>query len=336
MSKRKKPNSRLSNRSHVLVTLAIFLVGGLVASCMTMAYAFVAYPNLHSSRPGVAGAIDVQWSQAVRRANSAPAPVVNAPSGILVDIASGTVLWQRDATTVRPLASITKLVTASAYLATQPDLTGSFRIPADFNTEGITDVVEPGTGVSKLDVVTGERLTNRDLLAASLISSANNAVLALARTAKLTPAQLQTYAVTHGARSVRIVEPSGLEPGNVGSAQDVAVLANVAFQNATIAQLAGRQSYHITTGAGRGFSVRTTNALIGQTDYDIVAGKTGYLTDVGFNFVVQARQDGHDLLLVLLASPTSDDRFIDADAMLQWAFANHAWQTMHQGAMLPL
>lgn len=336
MPKRKKPNSRLSKRGHVLVTLATFIVGGLVVSCMAMVYVFVAYPNLHSSRPGVAGATDVQWNQPVRIAGSIPAPVVNAPSGLLVDITSGTVLWERDATTVRPLASLTKLLTASAYLSTGPALARSYRVPAGFNTEGITDVVEPGTGVSKLDVGTGERLTYRDLLAASLIGSANNAVLALARSAKLTSAQLQTYAVTHGARTTQIVEPSGLEPGNVGSAKDVAVFAHVAFSNSSIASLAGLPKYHITTGAGRGFSVRTTNALIGQTDYEIVAGKTGYLTDVGFNFVVQVRQNGHELMLVLLASPTSDDRFIDADAMLQWAFANHAWQTMHQGAMLPL
>lgn len=336
MPTRKKNKSRLSKHGHVLVTLATLFVGGAVVACVVMAYVFVMYPSLHNRVATVAGESAEQWVVPVRAAAAAPAPTVSAASGIVVDVATGSILWERDATVVRPLASITKLITVSAYLATQPKLEATYTIPSDFHTNGITDVVEPGTGVSKLDVQAGERVTYRDLLAASLIGSANNASLALARTANLSAAALQRYAIAHGARTVQVDEASGLEPANVGSAQDVAVLAHVAFSNATIQTLASRASYHVTTGSGRGFSVRTTNALIGREGYQVVAGKTGYLTDAGYNLVVQARQDDHDVMLVLLGSPTSDDRFADADAMLQWVFRAYNWQVRRGGAILPL
>ncbi len=336
MPKRNKKISPRSRRAHVLLTLATFFVGGVVSACVTLAYVFVAYPSFHVVRPSVAGASAELWVAPVRQPGSASAPTVSAPAGLLIDVETGAILWERAATNMRPLASLTKLITTSAYLATAPALDARFSIPADFHTNGIAEVVEPGTGISKLDVSAGERVTYRDLLAASLIGSANNASLALARSAGLTANELQQFAVGHGGRTVQVVEASGLEPGNVGSAQDVAVLAHVAFSNPTLQSLAGQASYHVTTSGGRGFTVRTTNALIGKVGYSIVAGKTGYLDEAGYNLVVQARQADHGLLLVLLGSPTSDDRFADADAMLRWGFDAFAWQVVREGSMLSL
>lgn len=319
----------------MLLTLATFMVGGVVSACMVMSYVFIAQPRGPQSQPAVAGAGIEKWVAPVRLPRATASPAVSAPAGVMLDVETGTILWERDRNVVRPLASLTKLLTTSAYINTAPKLDAMYTIPADFNTNGITDVVGPGTGVSRLDVQAGQRVTYKDLLAASIIGSANNAVLALAQAAKLTPALLQHYARTHGARTVQVVEPSGLAFGNVGSAQDVAVLAHAAFSNPTLRAFAGQPSYRVTTGS-RSFVVQSTNELAQDSGYTIVAAKTGFLDEAGYNLAVQARVDGHDVLLVLLGSPTSDDRFADADALLRWGFGAHVWQTVQVGSMLPL
>ncbi|MEK7569959.1 MAG: serine hydrolase [Patescibacteria group bacterium] len=327
MPTHKKKISPLSRRNHVLLTLATFMVGGMVSACMVMSYVFIAYPQLQSSQPAVAGAFAEQWVAPVRLSGSAASPTITAPAGILLDVETGTIVWERNRTAVRPLASLTKLITTSAYLATAPRLEAAYTIPADFHTNDITNVVEPGTGVSKLDVRVGERVTYKDLLAASIIGSANNAVLALARTAGLFAGRLQQFAVAQGARTVQVVEGSGLAAGNVGSAQDVAVLAHTAFSNPTLREFAGQTSYRVRTGS-RSFVVQTTSELVHDSGYTIVAAKTGFLDEAGYNLAVQAQVDGHELLLVLLGSPTSDDRFADADALLRWGFGAHVWQVV--------
>jgi len=335
MPKRKPKTLRLSKR-HLALTLVTLFVGGLVIGCAALAYIFVAFPALHARGPAVAGTDIERWVAPVHIAGAPAEPAVIAPYGLLVDVETGTILWERASAVPRPLASLTKLVTTGAYMATHPNLEQTFLVPASFNTSGIANVVEPGDSVSRLNVQAGERLTQHNLLFASLISSANNAAIALARSASVTVDQLQQFAETHGATTARIVEPSGLSPINVGSAQDVAVLANVAFTNPVIRQAAGLAAYRITTGAGRLLTIRSTNQLIGRDGYRVVAGKTGYLVEAGYNLAVLAESNGREVLLVLLGAPTAEDRFADADALLTWVYDAFAWQEQQGGAILPL
>lgn len=320
---RKNPRRQLSRTAHVVTTLGFLAVGGLVVGCVTLAYLFVARPSFLASRqPAVAGAIVAPWEKPTLRAGSPVVPVARAASGLLIDVPSGEVLWANHANDVRSLASLTKLVTVGAYLASEPNLDEQYTIPPRFATAGVGDMVEPGTNVSTLRVAAGTRLSYRSLVAAALVSSANNAAHALGDA--LPASALMQYAVAQGATSARIIEASGLHPGNVGSAHDVALLAHALFRQPFVQSLTSVATVDLPT-SNRALHVRSTNALIGSTAYHVDAGKTGYLVEAGYNFAIQATHDGRTLLLVLLGEPSSDARFADAAAMLQWAFAAHDW-----------
>jgi D-alanyl-D-alanine endopeptidase (penicillin-binding protein 7) len=324
--KKKNPTQRLSRSARAVATLGFLTVSGLLVGCVSLAYVFVAYPSFQTQRqPVVAGAVIAPWEKPVLKANAPIRPIIRAKSGILIDIDSAEILWANHADVVRPLASLTKLVTVGAYLDSNPNLDQQYIIPARFDTNGIADIVEPGTNVSTLRVATGTRLSYKGLVTAALVSSANNAALALGDTilAK-NPNSLQQYAAAQGAATAQIVEASGLDPANVGSAHDVALLAHALFRNSLVQSLTSLATVDVPS-SGNTLHVRSTNTLIGRPGYNIDAGKTGYLVEAGYNLAVQASRENHTLLLVLLGEPSTDARFTDADALLQWAFAAHNW-----------
>ncbi len=323
---KKNPVRPLSRKAHAIVTISFLIVGGLLVGSVALAYAYVAYPSFQGQRTAmVAGATVVPWEKPVRQLGAPTYPAVRAQSGILIDVDSAEILWANHANDVRPLASLTKLATVGAYLSSAPDLSQPYTVPASFDTAGIADIVEPGTSVSRLRVPVGTRMPYQSLVTAALVSSANNAALALGDVVVAkNPSGLQQYATVQGATSVRIAEASGLDPANVGSARDVAVLAHALFRNALVQSMTSVPVADLTT-SGATLHVRSTNALIGKAGYHVDAGKTGYLVEAGYNLAVQASRDGRTLLLVLLGEPSTDARFADADALLQWAFAAHTW-----------
>jgi serine-type D-Ala-D-Ala endopeptidase (penicillin-binding protein 7) len=323
---KKQKQQQLSRRTRTLATLGFLSVGGLLVGCVAFAYTFIAYPSYQARRvPAVAGAIVAPWEKPVLQPNAPAAPSLRAQSGILYDVASAEILWANRADDVRPLASLTKLVTVGAYLQRNPDLDQQFTIPARFDSAGISDMVEPGVSVSTVRIPTSTRLPYRSLVVAALVSSANNAALALGNAILAPdPDALQRYATAQGASSTRIVEASGLDPANVGSAHDVALLAHALFRNPFVQSITSVPVAELPT-SGRTLHVRSTDALIGRSGYHVDAGKTGYLVEAGYNFAVQATQDGRTLLLVLLGEPSTDARFADADAMLRWAFSAYTW-----------
>lgn len=316
----------MSRAQHVIATLGFLSVSGLIVGCVALAYTFVAYPSFQAHRsPAVAGAIVAPWEKPVLRTNAPAAPTIRAQSGILYDAASAEILWANHADDVRSLASLTKLATVGAYLETNPNLDAQYTIPARFDTAGIADIVEPGTSVSTLRVPVGTRLSYRSLVTAALVSSANNAAFVLGDAVLASrPDALQQYVASQGATSARIVEASGLDPANVGSAHDVALLAHALFRKPLVQALTSVAVADLPT-SSRTLHVRSTDALIGRSAYHVDAGKTGYLVEAGYNLAVQATQDGRTLLLVLLGEPSTEARFADADALLRWAFAMHDW-----------
>jgi D-alanyl-D-alanine endopeptidase (penicillin-binding protein 7) len=323
--KKQNPKRPLSRQAHAIATLGFLTVSGLIVGCVALAYAFIAYPSFQTRAPAVAGVTVAPWEKSVLRAGASGQPNIRAKSGILYDVASGEILWANHADALRPLASLTKLATVGAYLRGNPNLDQQYTVPARFDTAGITDIVEPGTSVSTLRVPVGTRLPYRSLVTAALVSSANNAALALGEAVLANdPRALQQYAFAQGAMSTSLVEASGLDPANVGTAHDVAILAHAVFRNPLVQKLTSVSVADVPTSAAT-LHVRSTNALIGKTAYHVDAGKTGYLVEAGYNLAVQVSQDGRTLLLVLLGEPSTDARFTDADALLQWAFTAYAW-----------
>jgi len=247
------------------------------------------------------------------------APNLAAASWYAVDVATGTTLASHNATTERPIASITKLATALVIVhdhATGDQLTVP-TLPAYASDDQI------------IGLQAGERFSARDLLAALLIYSADDSAdaLALADSGTETAfvAKMNQLVARWGIAGAHFSNPSGLiDSGNGASAQAVAALAQLVVQNPTLRQLVATPTATITDSAGRSFALATTDELLPSGQFKGI--KTGYTEAAGQCFVGLTTIKGHEVITVVLGSP---DRFGDTTTLANWITQNYQWQPPH-------
>lgn len=237
----------------------------------------------------------------------------------VLDATTGTLLATYGADRPMAIASLTKMVTAMVVLDTKPrwDRVITYK----------RGDVRPG---AKLRIRVGDRLTVRDLFHAMLIGSANNATAALARSTGLSSKEfvrrMNAKAAGLGLRQTRFVEPTGLNPRNQSTAAEYALLAAQALQHPTITAVTTKQTHIFSTKRYRTrHRIVNTNKLLGGTLL-VRGGKTGYLTESGYNFMLKARPsnnaDGHDYIAVVLGGPTFTARFSEAVRLVEYAAAS--------------
>ncbi|MDO8425755.1 MAG: serine hydrolase [bacterium] len=294
----------------------------LLALLVTALHAWSAHPSL--SEPMQASTVVAEQPQIPVRKLAATdeamelGPELTAASAAVIDVASGAVLWGKQPYLVRPLASVTKVLTAIAYEDTGPTLITI--LAEDIPREGHT-VLRPG-----------DQVTTRDALAAMLVYSDNAAARALARTddAHATDDVLAAAARRLGLRSFRIADPAGLESANRGTAIDAARLLIAAAARPVLRELLG--TARVTIDAHRpdrrAIAVTTTNVLLTDNrahPYELLGGKTGYLDEAGYNFVAIVARDGHAIAVAILGATTHPDRFRDAGVLADWIFDAFSW-----------
>ena len=238
----------------------------------------------------------------------------NPPRAALVfDVGSGEVLWRRDPLAVRPVASLTKVMTA-LVVATTTRPHDLVRIPA-----AALRYTGRGVGVLKR----GRRVPVEALLSAVVITSANDAAIALAHHvggsmpgfARL----MNERARLLGLRCTRFVSPHGLEDGNRSCAADLGALTRLAMAERRIARIA-RVPYTQIRAAVRGkrLYLATTNPLLAAGYRGTVGLKTGYTSRAGRSLIAVVRRGGRTLAVVLLGSPNPGEQ---ARRLLERAFS---------------
>jgi len=242
----------------------------------------------------------------------------------IVDWESGEVLLRKNAEWPLPIASITKLVTALVVLESDLPLDEPVEIQSgDARTGGIPYVVA------------GEQILASDLLHASLISSANTAMVALARATGLSPEEfavrMNEVAANIGMKDATFVEPTGLDAGNVATARDVAVLIRESLQNNIIQKIVTLETYEFDAITGLHHKLRSTDALLGgsiaRPPYRFMGGKTGFIEEAGYCFAAAASNaDGNQVIAVVLGAPSKSVRFDEVSALLYWAFDAYEWK----------
>lgn len=251
-------------------------------------------------------------------------PVITAQSAVAVDATSGAVLFGKRPQVVRPLASITKLITAITLE----------RTPTKPSWETVVTIVSediPPEGHTVL--IPGDRVTLRDLRTALIVGSDNAAANAIARAVDGTNnfvRRMQEEAKRVGS-TFQVIDPAGLRAENIGSSIDIAHLAQIVFTDHTDI----RSQFTLTSATisahrpGReGIVVRATNELMRDPTrraFTIVGGKTGYLDEAGYNLVLDVERDHHLVTIVVLGSATNNDRFRDARITADWVFKNYKW-----------
>ncbi len=247
-------------------------------------------------------------------------PRLSAQSAIVVDAASGAVLFQKNPRERRPMASIAKLATALVVMDEAPNLEALFTMEESDDREGGEEFIRPG-----------ESAKLRDFLVASLLGSANNATISLSRSvepdARAFVARMNRKAGSLGMVETLFTEPSGLAPENTSTAWDIAKLIAAAGESEVIKESIGTHRADITvhpTGALR--TVRTTNHLMGGIVL-VEYGKTGHLEASGYNLAAAVQtKEGRSLYIVTLGSETNEDRIQDAKNLAVWAENTYAWE----------
>lgn len=232
--------------------------------------------------------------------------------GAYLVVRDGKPLW--GASIDRPMqpASLAKMMTALLEAE-------SGRAP-----ERIVTIGKGAAGATgkRLGLRAGERYRAADLLAATVILSANDACRALAEdlagTRERFVAGMNARATALGMNGTRFADPCGHDrPSQRTTAADMARLAQAVSARPEYMRLAGMPKARVRSADGkRDFGLVNTNALIGYTG--VLGLKTGYTPEAGTCIVALAERDGVRVLLVLLKG---SDRWWDAAAMIERAFA---------------
>ena len=240
----------------------------------------------------------------------ADTPVVEAQSALAMRLRTGKILFEKNKSEVRPLASITKVVSALTILR--------FLDPSEKITVSAFAVAteEPSS------LLVGEHFAVRDLLAMAMVESSNDAVMALVERLGDTKWFLDLMGETArelGAETMRFYTPTGLDvstdiAGGYGSATDL--LAIVARTLDTpVWQLGSVRE--VVSDEGLVHTLRPTNVI----DADItplIGAKTGFTDLAGGNLLIITEYPiGEPLGIVVLGS-TLEGRFSDVKKIFEW------------------
>jgi D-alanyl-D-alanine endopeptidase (penicillin-binding protein 7) len=240
-------------------------------------------------------------------------PDVRAAAAIIYDPETKQVLWEENSQAQRSIASITKVMTATVFLESDPDL-----------AQPVTLVYGDVHQASTTHLKTNDRVTADDLLHLLLIASDNAAARALARISPYGSEgfvqRMNEKATELGLASTVYADPSGLLSENMSSAYDMARLITLASNDDRIAAVMRTSEYTVYTANHRVITFHSTNHLLGSPDVDVRAGKTGFISKAGYCLATALRlpQGGQQVAVVVLGARSNAGRFMETRNLFSW------------------
>ncbi len=237
---------------------------------------------------------------------------VSAQSALVVDAQSGKVLFEKNTSVVRSIASITKIITAMVVVDSRLDMHEVITLEAE-------DFVGAKTAGSNLRV--GDRVNRAELLLLALMKSENPASKALARShpegyngfIRLLNAKARSL----GMQSAYFADSTGLSPRNVANAQDLVKMVQAASQYGVIRTFSSTPEYSFNLG-NRVYHARNTNEVVREGAWSVDLSKTGYINEAGRCVVMQAKVNNKPAYIVLMGARSSQGRTGDAKRILGW------------------
>jgi D-alanyl-D-alanine endopeptidase (penicillin-binding protein 7) len=222
------------------------------------------------------------------------------------DLNSKAVLYSRNEQVVRPIASITKLMTAVIIVDAKLPMSEVIQI-----TQADVDVVK----YSRSRLAVGAKHTRGDLMHLALMSSENRAAHALGRTY---PGGMTAFVNAMNAKARELgmaqstfVEPTGLSSANVSTPRDLVKLLQASASRPAI-RFYTTDHQHEVRSAGHPTLFRNTNMLVTNPSWDIKVSKTGFINEAGQCLVMVARINNRDTAIVLLNAEGKGTRIGDA------------------------
>ena len=247
---------------------------------------------------------------------------IGAPSALLMEASTGTVLFEQDADTKRPPASVTKIMTMLLIF----DAVESKKI----SLEDKVPVSEfaASMGGSQVFLETGETQTVDTMLKCISIASANDACVAMAEyisgSEEAFVQEMNKRAKALGMHNTNFVNCNGLDAqGHVTTARDIALMSReLITKYPQIHEYAMTWMENITHETKKGtseFGLTNTNKLVRQYEY-ATGLKTGSTGEAKFCVSATGKKDDVELIAVVMAADTSKERFADAVKMMNYGF----------------
>ena len=248
---------------------------------------------------------------------------VKAKGAVLADVATGQLLWGRGVDTERPMASVTKVMTALLVLQAG-NLGRQIRVPK----AAVTYAWKYGGETASLRP--GDVLTAQELLEALLLPSGADAAYTLANAygpgMAAFLARMNATAAQMGMKHTRFTSPDGLpyptETSTYSTPSDLLTLGLAAMRYPAFRSIVDLRFYHLPKGSGHHqYWWDNTDDLIGS--YQGAIGiKTGYTDGAGHCLLFEAIRNGRALIGVVLDSPATGPAAgaQDAERMLNWGF----------------
>ena len=248
---------------------------------------------------------------------------VTAPSVLLMEASSGKVLFEKDADTKRPPASVTKVMTILLIY----DALSEGKI----HKEDVVTVSEyaASMGGSQVFLEAGEEQTVDTLLKCIIVSSANDACVAMAEliagTEEAFVQQMNERAKGLAMKNTVFKNCNGLDAdGHVTTARDIALMSRELITKYPdvyeYTKIWMDTIIHKTKKGESEFGLSNTNKLIRQYSY-ATGLKTGSTGEAKFCLSATAQKDGIDLIAVIMAAPDVKARFADAQTLLNYGFS---------------
>lgn len=240
-------------------------------------------------------------------------PDLRAAAAIIYDPETNEVLWEENSQSQRSIASITKVMTATVFLENNPDLSQPVTIAK-------SDVFQASTTHLKLN----DQVTADDLLHLLLIASDNAAARALARVSTYGTdgfiQRMNEKASELGLHSTSYADPSGLLAENVSSAFDMARMITHASVDERIASIMRLKEYTVYTANHRVVTFHSTDRLLGRSDLDVRAAKTGFIGKAGYCLATLLRlpNEGRQVAVVVLGARSNAGRFMETQNLFSW------------------
>jgi D-alanyl-D-alanine endopeptidase (penicillin-binding protein 7) len=244
-------------------------------------------------------------------------PDLRSEAAYIVD-ASGELIYGKNADSVRPVASITKLMTAMVIIDSGLDLDERITV-----TKADRDLVQL-TG-SRLEY--GAQLSRREMIMLAIMSSENRAASSLGRNypggTEAFVSAMNAKAGLLNMRHSQFADPAGLRVENRSTARDLSAMIQAAYSYPLIRKASTTRRLEVRPYRGRGPLVYgNTNRLLKNPTWEIGLSKTGYLSEAGRCLVMQARIDGEEVFIVLLDSFGKLTPFGDSNRLRRWLLAD--------------
>ena len=251
-----------------------------------------------------------------------PAVEVTAPSALLMEASTGTVIFEKDADTARPPASVTKVMTMLLIF----DALANGSISLD--DEVTVSEYAASMGGSQVFLEPGEIQTVDTMLKCIAVASANDACVAMAEyicgNEEEFVNRMNERAAGLGMENTHFVNCNGLDAeGHMTSARDIALMSRELItkypQVHDYSMIWMENITHTTKKGTSEFGLTNTNKLVRQYEY-ATGLKTGSTGDAKFCVSATAEKNGIELIAVVMAAENSKDRFSDAVKLLNYGF----------------